>query len=122
MPGVETADGAGADDADARDHCPAYLLFRYRTYGPASSGEPAARVVRRRQAEVLLHLRVEELRHVGDGEPVVDQLLLELEAQDDVEVIGDLVRIDADQRRLHAVDRTPEGLLVDRAELARERL
>ena len=35
--------------------------------------------------------------------PSID-VLLELEAQDDVHVVGDLVRVDADQRRAHAVD------------------
>src|SRR6266511_2358847 len=39
------------------------------------------------------------------------------EAEDDVHVVGDLVRVDADQGRLHLVDGAVERLLVDRREL-----
>ena len=49
-----------------------------------------------------------------------DQFLLELEAQDDVQVVGRLVGLDADQRRLDPVDRAVEALQLDVAERLRE--
>src|SRR5439155_12665805 len=52
----------------------------------------------------------------------VEELLLELEAQDDVQVVGRLVRLDPDQRRLHLVDRAVERLCVDPAEPFGKRL
>ena len=40
----------------------------------------------------------------SSGNVVGEHRLLELEAQDDVQVVGRLVRLDADQRRLDSVD------------------
>ena len=48
-------------------------------------------------AEVFVHARVPRFGQFGDREPVLDQVLLELEAEDDVEVVRELVRVDADQ-------------------------
>ena len=56
------------------------------------------------------------------GEVARDELALELKAEDDVEVVRDLVRVDADQGRLNPVDAAVELLLVDAAERGRERL
>ena len=50
------------------------------------------------------------------------QLLLELEAQDDVEPVARLVGVDADERAAHAVDGAVEALERDVAERVRERL
>ena len=50
------------------------------------------------------------------AERALDQRQLELEAQDDVEVVGRLVGVDADQRALDRVDRAVERVRVDAAE------
>ena len=84
--------------------------------------EDAARVVGHVDPEVLVHPRAPGAGQVLRLQPVVDQILLQLEAQDDVHVVGDLVGVDADQRRVHLVDRAVERLLVHRPELRRERL
>src|SRR5207247_141986 len=51
---------------------------------------------------------------------VVDDVLLELEPQSDVYAVGDLVCLDADERRLHAVDPRNESVQLDAAELIRK--
>ena len=61
--------------------------------------EHAARVVGHLDAEELPHPRVPRLRQVGERELAGDELLLELEAEDDVQRVGDLVGVDADQAR-----------------------
>ena len=82
--------------------------------------EDAARVVGNLDSQVVGHARVPGPGEILDGEAVLDQVLLQLEAQDDVHVVGDLVGIDADQRRVHLVHRPVETLLVDIPELRRE--
>ena len=57
-------------------------------------------VVRHVDAEVVLHPRVPRLGQVVERQSARDELLLELEAQDDVQVVGHLVGLDADERRL----------------------
>ena len=79
-------------------------------------------VVRHLDAEVLVHARVPLLREVGERDPAREQLLLELEAEDHVEVVRDLVRLDADERGLHLVDRPVEALGVGRPEHLGERV
>jgi hypothetical protein len=83
--------------------------------------ENAARVVGDVDPEVLVHPRIPLLRQVVQVDATLDQLLLELEAQDDVHVVRHLVRVDPDQRRVHLVDCPVKRFLVDRREL-RERL
>ena len=75
--------------------------------------EHALRGGRRIDAEVRTHPLVEGGRQVRDGQPLLDQLLLELEAKDDVHRVGDLVGVDADERGLHAVHVADEALLGD---------
>ncbi len=78
---------------------------------------------------VVGHLDAEHVGHPGIPcvlqvlrvERTLDELLLELEAQDDVEAVCRLVRLDADEPGLGAVDGGEEGLEVDVAELRRER-
>ena len=72
--------------------------------------QAAARVVRHRNLEELLEARVPRRGQIGHGQFARDQLLLDLEAQDDVQIVGRLVGLDADVRRLHAVDQQPEFL------------
>ena len=55
-------------------------------------------------------------------ERALDELLLELEAQDDVEAVRRLVGLDADEAGLGAVHGGEERLEVDVSELRRERL
>ena len=62
--------------------------------------EHASRVVGDVDAEVLVHLGVPGLRQVAQLDVAGQDVLLELEAQDDVHVVGHLVRLDADERRL----------------------
>jgi hypothetical protein len=50
------------------------------------------------------------LRQVLRVEVAEQQLLLETEAEDDVEAVGRRVRVDPDQRRPGKVDRALEGL------------
>ena len=66
-------------------------------------------------AEQPVHALVPRRRQVVDRERALDQRQLELEAQDDVEVVGRLVGVDADQRALDGVDRAVEGVGVDAA-------
>ena len=73
-------------------------------------------------AEVVVHLLRPALRQVAQLDAAVDDVLLELEAQDDVHPVRDLVGADADERRLHAVDRGVEALELDAAELFGEDL
>src|SRR6266581_6259961 len=82
----------------------------------------ALRVVRHLDTEVLVHLLVPHSRHVANWDAAVDDLLLELEAQDDVYAIRDLVGLDADQRGLDAVDAGDEAVELDIPELFGERL
>src|SRR4029078_11056748 len=56
----------------------------------------------------------------GDAERAGEQLLLELEAQDDVQAVGRLVGVAADQSRPDRADRAHESLLVDGAERLRK--
>ncbi len=79
--------------------------------------QDAAGVVGHVDAEELLHPGVPDLRKVLERDRPLDELLLELEAEDDVQAVGRLVRIDADQPGLRAVDRADEGVELDRAEL-----
>src|SRR2546423_2963477 len=93
-----------------------------RPTSPVHVLQDAVRGVGDVDAEVFRHARVPCLREGGHLEPLADEVLLELEAQDDVHAVGDLVRVDADQRGLNLVHGPVEGLLVDRPELRAERL
>ena len=84
--------------------------------------EDATGVVGHVDAEQVAHLRVPGLGEIVERERARDRLLLELEAEDDVERVGDLVRVDADQPRRDAVDAAVPRLQVDRLELREEPL
>ena len=79
-------------------------------------------VVGNREAEIAQEALVPSLGQVLDGDSTVDQLLLELEAQDDVHAVRRLVSLDADERRPHPVDRTIEGLRFQTRQRAPEHL
>ncbi len=59
--------------------------------------EHAVGVVGHLEPEVLPEPRVPRLGQIGDRQPALDQLLLELEAQDDVQAVGRLVGLDPDE-------------------------
>ena len=75
-----------------------------RADGPVHVLEHAEGVVRRLDAEIVPHPLVPDLRQLLQLDRVGQQLLLELEAEDDVQVVGRLVRLDADQRGRDPVD------------------
>ncbi len=83
--------------------------------------QDAVRVVRDVDAEKLLHPGIPHLGEVLERDGAFDQLLLELEAQDDVEAVGRLVRVHTDEAGLGAVDRANEVVELDVAQV-RERL
>ena len=84
--------------------------------GPVDVLEDAAGVVGDLEAEVVAVARVPGLGQVLEREVVLEDLQLELEADQDVEVVGDLVGLDPDQRALDAVGGAEELVDVDRAE------
>ena len=65
--------------------------------------EHAERVARHLDAQVVVHPAVPLLRELLERELVAEHRLLQLEAQDDVQVVRRLVGLDPDQRRLDEV-------------------
>src|ERR671925_38684 len=84
--------------------------------------EDALRVVWDLDPEVLPHQLIPLVRQIAQRDAAVADVLFELEAQDDVHPIGDLVGLNADQRRAHTVDPGEEGVERDASQLLRERL
>jgi hypothetical protein len=70
----------------------------------------AERLVLGNEAQILIHLRVPRFREVGDSEAVLEEIHLELEAQEDMEVVGELVRLCPYLRRPDGVDGPVDGL------------
>ena len=81
----------------------------------------AVPVVGHVDAEILVHLFRPALRQVTQLDAAVDDVLLELEAEDDVHAVRHLVRLDADQRRFRLVDSRQEAFELDALERRRER-
>src|SRR5581483_6710128 len=79
--------------------------------------QDTARVVRDLDAEIVVHRLSPQLWQVLELDAAVDDVLLELEAENDVHAVGDLVGLDADERGLRLVDRRVELLDVDVAEV-----
>ena len=73
----------------------------------------ALSVVGHVEPKVRLEERVPRLGEVFDLERALEQLVLQLESQQDVHVVRDLVRLDADQRWVCPVDGAVEPFLVD---------
>src|SRR2546423_3464752 len=88
--------------------------------GPVDVLEDAGARIRHVYAEVGVHPLVEGLRQVARLEPAREERPLELEAQDDVQVVRDLVRVDPRERGPDPVHRAEEPVGLDVAE-ARER-
>ena len=77
-------------------------------------------VVRRMEAQTLLVAGVPGCWQVGDAEFAFEQIKFQPKADDDMEVIGDLIGLGADERTLHLVDGLVEGLGRDIVQLGRE--
>src|SRR5262245_12989001 len=90
--GVEIAKGIRGEVADA-SHAPVNVL-------KASHG-----IGGRRETEALREFLIPGTRNVGGFQIAADQGLLHLETQDDVHVVGGLIRLHADEGRLNIVDR-----------------
>lgn len=78
----------------------------HRADAPVDVLQAAVGVLGDLQAEGFLKLLVPIRRHVGHGELALDQFHLDLKAQDDMQIIGDLVRLDPDEGWLDVVYRT----------------
>ena len=65
-------------------------------------------IFRHFQAEHLLELLVPVSGNVADFELAFDEFHLDFEAQDNVQIISDLVGFDADKRRRDTIDRSGE--------------
>src|SRR5207247_1771343 len=70
--------------------------------------------------QALRHARVPDPGHLAHRDGSGEQLLLELEAEDDVEAVGDLVGVTANQAGPDGVDSADKGGFVDSAEPLRE--
>ena len=70
----------------------------------------ASRVVRDLDPEVLVHRLAPCLGEILRLELPLEEPALEIEAEDDVEAVRRLVRLDADEARLGAVHCREEGL------------
>src|SRR5689334_21520235 len=66
-------------------------------------------IVLRNDAERGLHSGIPCVWKVGQDETTFDEVALELEAQQNMQIVGDLIGLNSDERRLHPVDRAIEG-------------
>src|SRR3974390_2895341 len=66
------------------------------------------RIVRHIEHEEFLHLEIPDAGQVVDRDAVFDQGFLYLKSQDDVKIVGDLVRLHAYERRLDRIHRAVE--------------
>ena len=73
--------------------------------GPVTVLQTALRVVPRPDSECSPVRLVPRLRHLRGPQVPRDERALELEADEDVEVVGDFVGIGADERPAHAIER-----------------
>ena len=94
----------------------------HRHVRPVDVLQHADHDVGRLQPEVFAHLGVERLGKILERELAGEHRALELEAENDVQAVRHLVRVDAAIRRLHLVQRAMERLERDVAELPRERV
>ena len=88
----DVADGVALEGAADAAAVPVHVL------------QAAVAVVGRGDAEVGLEARAPGLGQVLDREPALQQLQLQVEAQHDVQIVGHLVGVGADQRALDLVD------------------
>src|SRR5208337_3270655 len=74
------------------------------------------------KTEIGLHAGTPSLGKIFHAQMAFEQIQLQVETHHNMEVIGDLVGIRADQGSLHLVDRTVEGLEAYLPELVGERI
>ena len=82
--------------------------------------QAAVAIVARGDAEVRLEARPPGLGQVLDRQPALQHGQLQLESHHDVQIVGHLVGVGADQRPLDLVDGAIERLERHALELARE--
>ena len=88
--------------------------------GPVDILQHALRVIGGNHTQVGLHLRVPGFGQVGHLEVLGEQSDFQLEAQDDVEVVGDLIGFHPDEGGFHPVERPVEGFGGDVAQVLGE--
>jgi len=89
---------------------------------PVDVLEDAVFVVGGRDAKVALVGGAPGVGQVGDGESAFEEVEAQLEADHDVEVVGDFVGVGADEAGGDGVDGVVEGVEVDGSELVGEGL
>ena len=89
---------------------------------PVDVLEEAVLVVGWGDAEIALVGGPPGVGQVGDSESAFEEVQAQLEADHDMEVVGDFVGVGADEAGLDAVDGAVEGIEVDGAELVGEGL
>jgi hypothetical protein len=90
--GVEIAERIGGKVADRRDR-------------PVNVLKTALRIIRRRQTQIRHHLLVPCRGEVRHGQIARQHRLLQLVADENVQVIGSLIRFSADETRPNVIDR-----------------
>ena len=90
--GVDAADGVGREVAEVAS-APMHVLQHTITIGGGCD------------AKQILHHLVPCIWEFFDGEGLVDEGAFEFEPQDDVQAVGEFIRLDPDQRGAYLVDR-----------------
>ena len=70
--------------------------------------QTAVAIVGWRDAKLSLHCRTPSLRQVLHAKLALEQSKLKIEAQHDVQIVGYLVRVGANERSRHLIDGTME--------------
>ncbi len=84
--------------------------------------QTAIAVIGRRDCEIALVARAPRLRQIFHRKLALEQFELEIEPQDDVEIVGHLVGVGADERARDLVDGAIEGLTRNLSQLLRKLL
>src|SRR5260370_3356898 len=79
-----------------------------KTRGPVNVLQHTLRIRCRLDPHVLAILRVPQSRQCFDGHITIDKRLLQLIAHDNMQVVGHLISLDANQARTHLVERAGE--------------
>ena len=77
----------------------------------------AFRIVGGDDAQVFLHFLVPDPRQVFRARPAFNEILLDFEPEHDVEIVGELIGLDSNQRRLYAIDGRVELFPVEGTQL-----
>ena len=85
--------------------------------GPMGILQDAACIVRHHDPQIIAHLRIPDLWHLGDGDVAGQDGHLDFAAQDDVHVIRQFIGPDPDQPGIDGICRPPEFIGGDIAQL-----